>query len=77
MRRLICGKFDSRWKQAYNTQTMRSTGRLEFGHFTSAMTYARKHQGGMALIQHIRNQPWETWTCQAGKRLPPYSTWLP
>lgn len=64
MRRLIRGKFDSRWKQEFNMQTNRFTGRLEQGTFDTAMNYARKNRGGMTLIQHARRQPWETWTAR-------------
>lgn len=76
MRRLIRGKFDSRWKQEFNTKIMKSTGKLEQGYFMTAITYARKNRGGMALIRHARNQPWETWTSRKGKRIPPWSAWL-
>ena len=62
MRRLIRGKFDSLWKREFNVRTGRFTGRLEKGTFDTAMNYARRVRGGVAAIQHIRNQPWETWT---------------
>lgn len=61
VRRLIRGKFDSQFKQEFNVRTNRFTGRLERGTFDTAMNYARRNQGGVALIQHARNQPWETW----------------
>lgn len=64
MRRLIRGKFDSQFKQVYNARTMKFTGRVQRGTFDTAMNYARKNRGGMALIQHARNQPWETWTAR-------------
>ncbi len=57
MRRMICGKYDSLWK--WDNRPGRKTRRQ--GHFDTAMNYARKVRGGVAAIQHIRNQPWETW----------------
>ena len=59
--RMIRGKYDSLWKREFNTRTLKFTGRLERGTFATAMDYARRHKGGVALIQHVRNQPWETW----------------
>lgn len=61
MKRLICGKYDSQWKQEYDIRTMRFTGRRERGTFSTAMAYARRNKGGMVLIEHARRQPWETW----------------
>lgn len=61
IRRMICGKYDSLWKRELNERTMRFTGRLERGVFDTAMNYARRVRGGIAAIEHIRNQPWETW----------------
>lgn len=61
MRRMIRGKYDSLWKQVYNVRTGKFTGRLERGTFDTAMNYARRTRGGIGAIEHIRNQPWETW----------------
>ena len=58
---MIRGKYDSAWKRQFNARIMKFTGRLERGVFDTAMNYARKNKGGMAAIEHARNQPWETW----------------
>ena len=55
------GKYDSPWKPKYDVRLLRYTGRKERGTFCSAMQYARRHKGGMTLIEHARKQPWETW----------------
>jgi hypothetical protein len=55
MKRWIRGKYDSLWKRNP------STGRLDRGTFSTAMDHARKVRGGIGAIQHIRNQPWESW----------------
>lgn len=64
--RMICGKYDSLWKQEFNTRTMKRTGRLERGTFTTAMEYARRVKGGVRAIEHARRQPWETWKALKG-----------
>lgn len=61
MYKMINGKYDSLWKKEFDAKTFKSTGRLKKGFFDTAMNYARKHKGGVAAIQHIRNQPWESW----------------
>jgi hypothetical protein len=61
MRRLIRGKFDSRWKKTYNLHTLKPTGRRELGYIMIAMDYARYTQGGVKMIQAVRNRPWDTW----------------
>ncbi len=66
MRKMIRGKYDSQFKYEYNTQTMKRTGRLQRGTFDTAMNYARRVKGGVAAIQHIRNQPWTTWQALKG-----------
>lgn len=58
---LRMGKYDSQWKLGFNVRTLKYTGRKEYGTFCTAIQYARRHKGGMALIEHARNQPWETW----------------
>jgi hypothetical protein len=67
MRRLIRGKFDSQWKKTYNVRTLKPTGRLEQGHFMTAMDYARYTQGGVKMIQAVRNRPWDTWRAMGCK----------
>lgn len=57
---MICGQYDSLWKWQYGPNG-RKTKRV-LGHFDTAMNFARKHKLGMTGIQHIRNQPWETWS---------------
>lgn len=61
MRRLICGKFDSRWKFDWDLKTNRQTRRLVQGYFMSGMAYARYTQGGVDMIQSVRDKPWNTW----------------
>ena len=61
---MLMGKYDSQWKQQYDVRLLRYTGRKERGTFCSAMQYARRHKGGMTLIEHARRQPWETWQAQ-------------
>jgi len=56
MRKMIRGKYDSLWKFENGV-----SGRLIRGKFATAMEYARRTGGGVAAIQHARNQPWETW----------------
>lgn len=64
MRKLICGKFDSQWRYQFNPTSLRGhqrqLGKVR-GFFDTAMNYARRHRGGMKLLAHARNQPWETW----------------
>ena len=57
---MICGQYDSLWKWQYGPNG-RKTKRV-LGHFDTAMNFARKHKLGITGIQHIRNQPWETWS---------------
>lgn len=57
MRRLIRGKFDSRWKKMYTVAGVT----LRLGHFSGAMDYARRNKTGIWGIHHIRSQPWESW----------------
>lgn len=66
MRRLIRGKFDSLWKWEHqiNPRGLDRRIRRRKGTFDTAMNYARKVRGGVAAIQHIRRQPWETWTAR-------------
>ena len=66
--RMICGKYDSLWKWDYqlNPHSGLHRTRRRRGHFDTAMNYARKNKGGVALIQHARNQPWETWVPSRG-----------
>ena len=54
MRKMIRGKYDSLWK--FDTKRQ-----LRRGKFATAMQYACRVKGGVVAIQHIRNQPWETW----------------
>ena len=61
MRRLIRGKFDSRWKFRYDERANRTSKVRDVGYFMTAMAYARYTQGGVRMIQHIRNRPWDTW----------------
>ena len=64
MHKMICGKYDSLWKWDYkiNPQGLdRKTHRVR-GKFATAMQYACRVKGGVAAIQYIRAQPWETWT---------------
>ena len=61
MRRMICGKYDSLYKREFNLVTGKFTQRLQRGKFATAMQYAQRVRGGVAAIQHARNQPWETW----------------
>jgi hypothetical protein len=56
--RWICGKYDSRFKWTYKKG---KKAYRQFGHFQTAMEYARRTGDGMAAIEHIRIQPWETW----------------
>lgn len=58
---MIRGKYDSLWKRKYNVRAGRTTNQLERGVFDTAMNYARRHRGGLAAIEHIRGQPWESW----------------
>lgn len=66
MRRMIRGKYDSLWKREFNVRTGKFTQRLQRGKFATAMQYACEVRGGVAAIQHIRTQPWETWTALRG-----------
>ena len=61
IRRLIRGKFDSRWKKAFNMNTLKLTGRLELGYFMTGMAYARYTRGGVKMIESVRRKPWDTW----------------
>ena len=63
MYRMICGKYDALWKWKYqlNPRGLDRKVRLQRGKFATAMDYARRVRGGVAAIQHIRAQPWETW----------------
>ena len=60
---MICGKYDSLWKWTYkfNPHGLDRRGHRVRGTFDTAMNYARKNKSGVAAIQHIRAQPWETW----------------
>ncbi len=64
MRKLICGKFDSQWRHMFRPTSLRGhqrqQGRVR-GFFDTPMNYACRHCGGMKLLAHARNQPWETW----------------
>ncbi len=64
MHKMIRGKYDSLWKWDHrlNPQGLDRRVRRVRGKFATAMDHARKNRGGVKLIQHIRNQPWETWT---------------
>jgi hypothetical protein len=66
MRRMIRGKYDSLYKREFNVVTGKFTQRLQRGKFATAMQYACRVRGGVAAIQHIRAQPWETWESLAG-----------
>lgn len=63
MHKMIRGKYDSLWKCEYqfNPHGLDRKTRLQRGKFATAMQYACRVKGGVAAIQHIRNQPWETW----------------
>jgi hypothetical protein len=68
MRKMICGKYDSLWKWDHRINPRgldRRTHRVR-GKFATAMDYARQVRGGVAAIQHIRQQPWETWQALRG-----------
>ena len=66
MRRLIRGKFDSRWKFTYNERAGRVSKIREEGYFMTAMGYARHTQGGVKMIEHVRVKPWDTWRARFG-----------
>lgn len=59
--RLIRGKFDSAWK--FDAQ-----GILRHGYFETPLHYARRMRGGLAVIEHLRQQPWTGWHAR-GKAL--------
>ncbi len=63
MHKMIRGKYDSLWKWEYqfNPRGLDRKIRRQRGKFATAMQYACQVKGGVAAIQHIRNQPWETW----------------
>ncbi len=68
MHKMIRGKYDSLWKWNYRINPRgldRRTHRVR-GKFVTAMDYARQVRGGVAAIQHIRQQPWETWQALRG-----------
>lgn len=58
---MIGRKYDSLWKYGWDLKTNRISKIKVPGHFMTAMEYARRNKGGMGLIDHARNQPWETW----------------
>lgn len=60
-RRLIRGKFDSRWKFGWDERANRTSKVLTQGYFMGAMAYARYTQGGVKMIEHVRTRPWDTW----------------
>jgi hypothetical protein len=68
MRKMIRGKYDSLWKWdcRLNPQGLARRIRRVRGKFATAMDYARQVRGGVAAIQHIRRQPWETWQALRG-----------
>lgn len=66
MRRLIRGKYDSRWKFTYNERAGRVSKIREEGYFMTAMDYARHTQGGVKMIEHVRVKPWDTWRARFG-----------
>lgn len=61
MRRLIRGKFDSRWKFGWDERAGRTSKVLEQGYFMTAMAYAHHTQGGVKMIAAVRGRPWDTW----------------
>ena len=52
--KMIRGKYDSLCKRDANGRKVRGT-------YATAMQYACRVKGGVAAIQQIRNQPWESW----------------
>ena len=66
MRRLIRGKFDSRWKFVYDERAGRISKIREVGYFMTAMAYARYTQGGVKMIEHVRHKPHDTWRARFG-----------
>jgi hypothetical protein len=68
MHKMICGKYDSLWKWdcRLNPHGLDRRTRRVRGKFATAMDYARQVRGGVAAIQHIRRQPWETWQALRG-----------
>ena len=63
MHRMICGKYDSlcKWQRQLNPLGLGRKIQRQRGKFATAMQYAQRVRGGVAAIQHARNQPWETW----------------
>ena len=61
MRRLIRGKYDSRWKFCWDDRAFRTSKVRTLGYFMTAMDYARHTQGGVKMIQHVRHKPHDTW----------------
>lgn len=60
-RKLIRGKFDSRFKFEFDEKRMKTSTRKVQGYFMTPMHYACYTKGGVRMIEHIRKQPWETW----------------